>query len=55
MCLSYGLKIGTWKSWAHNKLDIRDIVWPGNSHAPPQVRLKKWGNMHTQERIFDAK
>ncbi|KAJ6638651.1 Glutamate receptor ionotropic, NMDA 2B [Pseudolycoriella hygida] len=29
-------EIGVWKSWAPQKLDIRDIVWPGNSHAPPQ-------------------
>lgn len=29
-------EIGVWKSWAHQKLDIRDIAWPGNSHAPPQ-------------------
>lgn len=30
------IQIGTWKSHAAQKLDIRDIVWPGNSHAPPQ-------------------
>lgn len=30
------LQIGVWKSWAPQQLDIRDIVWPGNSHAPPQ-------------------
>lgn len=32
-------EIGVWKSWqthAQQKLDIRDIYWPGNSHAPPQ-------------------
>lgn len=29
-------EIGVWKSWAQQKLDIRDIAWPGNSHAPPQ-------------------
>ncbi|XP_059618480.1 glutamate receptor ionotropic, NMDA 2B [Phlebotomus argentipes] len=29
-------EIGVWKSWAPQKLDIRDIAWPGNSHAPPQ-------------------
>lgn len=29
-------EIGVWKSWAIHKLDIRDIVWPGYSHAPPQ-------------------
>lgn len=32
-------EIGVWKSWkthAQEKLDIRDIYWPGNSHAPPQ-------------------
>lgn len=29
-------QIGVWKSWETQKLDIRDIAWPGNSHAPPQ-------------------
>lgn len=29
-------EIGVWKSWTKEKLDIRDIAWPGNSHAPPQ-------------------
>lgn len=32
-------EIGVWKSWqthAQQQLDIRDIYWPGNSHAPPQ-------------------
>ena len=32
-------EIGVWKSWqtnAQQRLDIRDIYWPGNSHAPPQ-------------------
>ncbi|XP_046802065.1 glutamate receptor ionotropic, NMDA 2B isoform X2 [Lucilia cuprina] len=29
-------EIGVWKSWETQKLDIRDIAWPGNSHAPPQ-------------------
>ncbi|XP_019890234.2 glutamate receptor ionotropic, NMDA 2C [Musca domestica] len=29
-------EIGVWKSWEAQKLDIRDIAWPGNSHAPPQ-------------------
>jgi glutamate receptor ionotropic, NMDA 2B len=30
-------EIGVWKSWQpQQKLDIRDIAWPGNSHAPPQ-------------------
>ncbi|XP_067004447.1 glutamate receptor ionotropic, NMDA 2B isoform X1 [Anabrus simplex] len=28
--------IGMWKSWQGDGLDIRDIVWPGNSHTPPQ-------------------
>lgn len=33
----YSFQIGVWKSWAKTEqLDIRDIVWPGNSHAPPQ-------------------
>ena len=27
-----------WKSWKveSNGLDIKDIVWPGESHVPPQ-------------------
>lgn len=25
-----------WKSWQKEGLDIKDIVWPGNSHTPPQ-------------------
>nr|XP_040240394.1 glutamate receptor ionotropic, NMDA 2B isoform X1 [Anopheles coluzzii] len=29
-------EIGIWKSWQQQKLDIRDIAWPGNSHTPPQ-------------------
>ncbi|KAG5684927.1 hypothetical protein PVAND_014135 [Polypedilum vanderplanki] len=32
-------EIGVWKSWqtnAQQRLDIRDIYWPGNSHVPPQ-------------------
>lgn len=31
-------EIGVWKSWVPplQQLDIRDIAWPGNSHAPPQ-------------------
>ncbi|KAK9880726.1 hypothetical protein WA026_013049 [Henosepilachna vigintioctopunctata] len=28
--------IGVWKSWQREGLDIKDIVWPGNSHTPPQ-------------------
>ncbi|KAK0168072.1 hypothetical protein PV327_001910 [Microctonus hyperodae] len=28
--------IGVWKSWQKEGLDIKDIVWPGNSHTPPQ-------------------
>ncbi|XP_023326378.1 glutamate receptor ionotropic, NMDA 2B isoform X2 [Eurytemora carolleeae] len=31
-------KIGVWKSWkseAHG-LEIKDIIWPGDSHVPPQ-------------------
>ncbi|CAB4054149.1 GRIN2B [Lepeophtheirus salmonis] len=27
-------EVGTWNSW--NGLDIKDIVWPGGSHLPPQ-------------------
>ncbi|KAH0561037.1 hypothetical protein KQX54_011603 [Cotesia glomerata] len=27
--------IGVWKSWQKDGLDIKDIVWPGNSHTPP--------------------
>ncbi|XP_066141506.1 glutamate receptor ionotropic, NMDA 2B isoform X2 [Euwallacea fornicatus] len=29
-------EIGVWKSWQKEGLDIKDIVWPGNSHSPPQ-------------------
>lgn len=29
-------QIGVWKSWQAEGLDIKDIVWPGNSHTPPQ-------------------
>ncbi|BET03077.1 glutamate receptor, ionotropic, n-methyl d-aspartate epsilon [Nesidiocoris tenuis] len=29
-------EIGVWKSWEKEGLDIKDIVWPGNSHTPPQ-------------------
>ncbi|XP_063229107.1 glutamate receptor ionotropic, NMDA 2B-like [Bacillus rossius redtenbacheri] len=29
-------QIGVWKSWEKEGLDIKDIVWPGNSHTPPQ-------------------
>ncbi|CAG9837770.1 unnamed protein product [Diabrotica balteata] len=29
-------EIGVWKSWQKQGLDIKDIVWPGNSHTPPQ-------------------
>ncbi|KAJ8676354.1 hypothetical protein QAD02_012141, partial [Eretmocerus hayati] len=29
-------EIGTWKSWRKEGLDIKDIVWPGNMHTPPQ-------------------
>ncbi|GLV31121.1 NMDA receptor 2, partial [Carabus blaptoides fortunei] len=28
--------VGVWKSWQKEGLDIKDIVWPGNSHTPPQ-------------------
>ena len=34
-------EIGVWKSWqtnAQQQLDIRDIYWPGNSHAPVSIR-----------------
>ncbi|XP_021929353.1 glutamate receptor ionotropic, NMDA 2B-like [Zootermopsis nevadensis] len=29
-------QIGVWKSWEKEGLDIKDIVWPGNTHTPPQ-------------------
>nr|QHN69191.1 ionotropic receptor 10 [Sirex nitobei] len=29
-------EIGVWKSWQKEGLDIKDIVWPGNTHTPPQ-------------------
>ncbi|XP_071052349.1 glutamate receptor ionotropic, NMDA 2B isoform X6 [Onthophagus taurus] len=29
-------EIGAWKSWQVEGLDIKDIVWPGDSHTPPQ-------------------
>ncbi|XP_046474039.1 glutamate receptor ionotropic, NMDA 2B isoform X1 [Neodiprion pinetum] len=29
-------QIGIWKSWQKEGLDIKDIVWPGGSHTPPQ-------------------
>ncbi|XP_071449894.1 glutamate receptor ionotropic, NMDA 2B isoform X2 [Hetaerina americana] len=29
-------EIGVWKSWEREGLDIKDIVWPGGSHTPPQ-------------------
>ncbi|KAI4486102.1 hypothetical protein M0804_006591 [Polistes exclamans] len=29
-------EIGVWKSWKKEGLDIKDIVWPGNTHTPPQ-------------------
>jgi len=31
-------KIGAWRSWEKDNygLDIQDIVWPGESHVPPQ-------------------
>lgn len=29
-------QIGVWKSWGSEGLDIKDIVWPANSHTPPQ-------------------
>ena len=29
----------SWKSEAHG-LEIKDIIWPGDSHVPPQVDLK---------------
>ena len=33
-------EIGVWKSYEEDNagLDIKDIVWPGHSHVPPQVR-----------------
>lgn len=42
-------EIGVWKSWATQKLDIRDIAWPGNSHAPPQGVPEKF---HLKVRTF---
>ncbi|XP_050299775.1 glutamate receptor ionotropic, NMDA 2B isoform X2 [Anthonomus grandis grandis] len=33
---NYWEEIGVWKSWGSEGLDIKDIVWPGNSHTPPQ-------------------
>ena len=32
------LQIGVWQSYQSDKngLDIKDIVWPGQSHVPPQ-------------------
>ena len=32
-------EIGVWKSYEEDNagLDIKDIVWPGHSHVPPQV------------------
>ena len=27
-------EVGSWNTW--NGLDIKDIVWPGGSHVPPQ-------------------
>ena len=32
--VNYITQIGTWNTW--NGLDIKDIVWPGQSHVPPQ-------------------
>ncbi|XP_048263797.1 glutamate receptor ionotropic, NMDA 2B isoform X4 [Bombus terrestris] len=29
-------EIGVWKSWKKEGLDIKDIVWPGKTHTPPQ-------------------
>ncbi|XP_076276632.1 glutamate ionotropic receptor NMDA type subunit 2 isoform X4 [Lasioglossum baleicum] len=29
-------EIGVWNSWDKEGLDIKDIVWPGNTHTPPQ-------------------
>ncbi|XP_043477640.1 glutamate receptor ionotropic, NMDA 2B isoform X2 [Leptopilina heterotoma] len=29
-------EIGAWKSWEKEGLYIKDIVWPGNTHTPPQ-------------------
>ncbi|XP_011502038.1 PREDICTED: glutamate receptor ionotropic, NMDA 2B [Ceratosolen solmsi marchali] len=29
-------EIGAWKSWEKDGLDIKDIIWPGNMHTPPQ-------------------
>ena len=34
----FWLQIGVWQSYQpdNNGLDIKDIVWPGQSHVPPQ-------------------
>jgi ionotropic glutamate receptor NMDA 2B len=29
-------QIGVWRSWEKGGLDIKDIVWPGSTHTPPQ-------------------
>lgn len=29
-------EIGTWNSFPKERLDIKDIVWPGGLHTPPQ-------------------
>ncbi|KAI8426246.1 hypothetical protein MSG28_005153 [Choristoneura fumiferana] len=29
-------EIGTWNSYPKERLDIKDIVWPGGLHTPPQ-------------------
>ena len=36
--IDYILQIGVWQSYQSDKngLDIKDIVWPGQSHVPPQ-------------------
>ena len=38
-------EIGVWKSYEEDNagLDIKDIVWPGHSHVPPQVRRNEFG------------
>jgi hypothetical protein len=37
----FALQIGVWQSYQeeNNGLDIKDIVWPGHSHMPPQVKI----------------
>ena len=38
LLLTLPFQIGVWHSYQqeNNGLDIKDIVWPGHSHVPPQ-------------------